>query len=83
MIAARDGYSIVRLLLDRKDVEVDTLVPSDWTALMLIVAYGYEAVVGLLLGHGDVSVRSREEGPSLAGLARSPAPWDGYFRYAQ
>ena len=60
--AASEGHeAVVKLLLDRDDVEADSRDKSGLTPLMFAVQRGHGAVVKLLLDRDDVEADSRDD----------------------
>ena len=51
----------VRLLLARRDIEVNERNPEGWTALHLAVRGTNEEALQLLLKHGDIQANIRDD----------------------
>ena len=70
-LAAKNGHSsVVKLLLERNDVDPDTSVDGD-TPLTVAVDNGHEEVVRLLLGKDNVDPNREKRGETLLFQAAS------------
>jgi ankyrin repeat protein len=70
MLAADHGHdTVVKLLLERHDVDVNTKEEENgYTALMLAADRGHDTVVKLLLKRHDVDVNTKAEGSGYTAL---------------
>ena len=60
--AADYGHaSIVQMLIERKDVDINSKDKYGWTPLSLAAMNGHEVVVRLLIGRGDVNVNVKDD----------------------
>ena len=60
-MAAEEGHeAVVKLLLERDDVEADSKDVEDWTPLVFAVQRGHKAIVKLLLERDDVKADSKD-----------------------
>ncbi|KAF8421786.1 ankyrin repeat-containing domain protein [Tirmania nivea] len=70
MGTANGHQAVVRLLLERNDVDVDAKDNSGWSPLSLAAMSGYEAVVRLLVEQDNINLDAKDsEGRAALDLA--------------